>query len=419
MAQIIDLGNGFAVVDRSGRAEFSDEQVVGLSYYSTRKHSQGVLKWSKRFFHIWVQGQEKPVRLEDKIAAGEPDPFHGMIERISENYRQRASDALEMGAVVSGEGFALDNQILTIAPEKNPHSVPLNEITSMGIFDDELRVWRQGQDEAALSLPLSARNCYPLELLLKTRISEPTAEPHSAGGLGRVLFERKMARGWVITLWVFAASSLIAGILIGIGEPWLIPGGLILAALFAISAWSGSRSVFRCHERGVYKRSLLGERELRYDELTSFSYGATRHYHNGVYTGTHLTLKFIPPTDSGRKSLFYSTTTKHGDAELDNMRDHISGVIASKMAEMLTNNQPVQWTKNLRFAPDGIEYRPAGFLGRKDAVLLPFDQIHGFDIQQGFFMIWEHGKKKPVISEAISEDNFFPGYFVLLSLAQE
>ena len=418
MAQVVDRGNGFAVIDRSGTAEFSDEQVVGLSYYSRRKHSQGILKWSKRFFHIWVEGQEKPVRLEDRINAGEPDPFHEMIERISENYRQRASDALEMGAVVSGDGFELDNQMLTINPQKAPMSIPVKEITSMGIFDEELRIWRQGQDEAALSLPLHARNCYPLELLLKTRITAPEEQPQSTHGLGRVLFERKMARGWVITLWVLAVLSLMAGAVMAIAEWWLLLGGLGFAGVFVLCALNGARSVFRCHERGVYKRSLMGERELRYDELASFSYGATRHYHNGVYTGTHLTLKFIPPAESGKKALYYNTTTKHGDAELDNLRDHISGVLAARMAELLSQNQPVQWTKNLRFMPEGIEYRPAGFLGRKDAVLLPFDQIHGFDIQQGFFMIWEKEKKKPVISEAISEDNFFPGYFVLLTLSQ-
>jgi hypothetical protein len=86
------------------------------------------------------------------------------------------------------------------------------------------------------------------------------------------------------------------------------------------------------------------------------------------------------------------------------------------MARQLGAKEPARWTPNLRFLPEGIEYRPAGFFGRKEPVVVPFCEIYSYQIHQGKFFLWARGQKKPVIREAMTKPNFFPGYYLLAGM---
>jgi hypothetical protein len=176
---------------------------------------------------------------------------------------------------------------------------------------------------------------------------------------------------------------------------------------------------FRCHERGVWQSQLFGQKTLRYTDVGSFQYGATRHYHNGVYTGTHLSLQFRPISPDRGPTIKYGTTTRGDDDDLDGLRDFISRAIAARMLEQFNAGEPVQWTANLEFLPEGIRYRPEGFLGRKEAKLLPFADYGGYNMNQGVLFLFARGNSKYVVSEQASADNFFPGLFLLLLLLHQ
>jgi hypothetical protein len=213
--------------------------------------------------------------------------------------------------------------------------------------------------------------------------------------------------GAPICLLLDEKDPFILGVLMGIGGNALLLGGIAL--LF---------SSFRCHERGVVKKNLLGEKTLRYTDVGSFTYGATRHYHNGAYTGTHLNLSFKPAEGVQASAISYFTTVQGQDDDLDELRDFISRAIASRMLERLQNNQPVVWTPNLEIHPSGIRYRPAGFFGKKEPIFLPFTQYGGHNLHEGHFHLFEQGKPKSVFNEPCSAENFFPGYFLLVMLEQ-
>jgi hypothetical protein len=202
-------------------------------------------------------------------------------------------------------------------------------------------------------------------------------------------------------------DSLIGGAFVALLGP-----GLLFASL-----WLGY-SRLRCHERGVWRGTLFGQRSLRYSDVGSFQYSAVRHYHNGAYVGTHVSLKFRPLTPGQGRPLHYSTTTKGDDEGLDNLRDHISRAIAGRMAEQFQSGQPVIWTSNLQIVPEGILYRPAGLFGRKEMQLLPFASYRGHDLKQGVFYLYGPGNKQ-VATEQSSVDNFYPGFFLLLLLMHQ
>jgi hypothetical protein len=193
-------------------------------------------------------------------------------------------------------------------------------------------------------------------------------------------------------------------------------GALAGAVACGVGALHTHRMAFRCHEYGVHQSGLTGTRQLRYLEVASFSYAATRHFVNGSYTGTSFALSFDPVAERAGQRIAYRTQLPNSDDELDNLRDHISKVIAGRMARELNAGQPVAWTPNLRFVPEGLEFRPSGFFGRKEPFVLPYHEIANFELQQGVFHVWKRGGTKSVVQEPVSQPNFFPGFFLLLSM---
>ena len=163
------------------------------------------------------------------------------------------------------------------------------------------------------------------------------------------------------------------------------------------------------------KVGRFGRRTMRYRDIGEFTYGAVRMYYNGVYTGTTLTMKFVARPPAEREKISYSAQVQTGDEELDNLRDHIARVIAVRMDEELAAGRPAVWTPNLTFHPDGIEYRAAGFIGRKEPVKIPYSEVTNFGLEQGVFHLWVAGKEKSVMQEQVSAPNFFPGYVLLSS----
>jgi hypothetical protein len=307
-------------------------------------------------------------------------------------------------------------------------TLALAELDSVSELDGNVCIWKRGMEHAIAKVPASSPNAFLLQLILGHRLAErdKTSRPDSSDGLGRVLFERRASRVGMFILWVLTISLAFFGLFlivagIGGGNPAPIGVGVGLSALFALCAWIAlrmRRSVFRCHEQGVYRRSTFTEGTLRYDELSQFTYSATRQYYNGVYVGTALNLTLTPERETGKRAIRFNSNVKNVDEALDKLRDHIAAMLAARMLQRLAAGERVTWTTNLALLPEGIEYRPAGFVGRrKEALVLQYADVYSFDIQKGTFHLWQRGKeKKSVMQESIGQPNFFPGFMALCQL---
>jgi hypothetical protein len=115
--------------------------------------------------------------------------------------------------------------------------------------------------------------------------------------------------------------------LVGLGV-LLLGGGFLLGWLHTRQA------VFRCHEWGVYQNGLRGMKQMRYDEVRSFSYGVTRQFVNGSYTGTAVALAF-QPLDRELKPVSYGAMLKHVDDELNNLCNQVARVVGHGMPPTL------------------------------------------------------------------------------------
>ncbi len=420
---IRDTGDGFDVIDNREEFHIPDSSVTALAIKTKRNFAGGELKSVFRQFVIWSEEEEQPITLETTLVDKKPDPLATLTTRLQEQVLERSKLDLQAGHPFVGDGWRLDTQGFTWGKPAQQQSIGRNEISACEEFDGQICVWRRGQDDAVARFPTNGRNVCLLPQLLEIQPKPADAITEDEAGLGRILFERR-PRATPRAL-AYIGGGLLA--LMGVGlmfapeiEAKLI--GLVMApigVLLMVWGYSMAYSVFRCRERGVHRSGLLGQQELRYVDVGTFTYAATRHYHNGVYVGTHIGLHFIPLPEVKAAKINYSTTIMNEDSSLDELRNFIARAIAAKMATRLAAGETVPWTKNLTFLPNGIEYRPQGFLGRKNVQNLGFDEFGGQAMEQGVFYLFRQGEKKPIMSEPVSAPNFFPGYFLLLMLQQQ
>ena len=424
--------DGIEVEDRQGHRAIHDSQVSAVALEMKKNLSNGELSSVTRKFSLWAEDQSEPVRMENKIKVGKADPLAELIERLLDRLRKRMEEDLARGGTATGDGWHLSRTALTLGRSPNDQQLPLSQITAVEAFDGQMCVWQRGTDTAIAKLPLSGRNVHLLPALVQPYLPQTSATgiaAESSLGLGRVLFERRPQRSTVLVLNIAGVAMVAIGVAMLIAfraqpnaDEGVLVGGIVLLVVGPVLGLLGlwlSFTSFRCHERGVWKRTPFGQQTLRYADVGSFQYSAVRHYHNGAYTGTQLLLRFRPITPDRGPAIKYTTRTRGDDDDLDGLRDYVSRSIGIRMAEQVRAGQPVHWTSNLQFTPDGIRYRPSSFLGRKEHQLLPYTDYGGYDLKQGVFHLFARGNKKSIVTEQAAAENFYPGFFLLVMLLHE
>jgi hypothetical protein len=417
----IDTGSGLRWLGGPVDVEYQDEDIVAVRLKHARKYSAGILKAIVRRFEVWIANNDRPLCMVNRLGVNGNDPLGPMIQRIIDGLKARTAEGLASGAVLEGDTWRLAAMQLIVTEGRQTTTVPFAEIDKVAIFDDKWCVWQRGRAEPAVKIAPDSKNAPVLAALLgewmelrKDAADEAVAEA-PADGLGRLLFERRNNSG----LWVGLLFAILGGIagtvlLFQRGTP---PIGALVLGVAAVSAALGllfGRYVFRCYERGLVRRRGSSELRMPYTDIVQFDYSATRMFHNGAYTGTAFSLSFRSPGATIR----YSTQIPNPDSDLDELRDHIAKVVAGRMFCQLRDGQPVAWGTDMVFLPQGLQFRRSKMFGLSSgpAEVLPYDRILGSNIEKGVFYLFSKGEPKPVLSKQASAANFFPGFFLLLTL---
>jgi hypothetical protein len=429
------LDDGFKVIDSRGERTYRDDQVHSLAYALQDRYSNGELKGFIRRCKLWALGEAEPIGMENRFASGQADPLLPLLTRLMHMLEEGFGSALEHGHALQGDGWKLtqneltfrrgkdDQNELTFRRGKDDEILRIEEIAAVEVRDGKMGVWQKGRDTPCVQFPHDGRNVWLMQLLIIPRLKLESPEGGDASGLGRILFERRSGWATVVGVSLIGIAGVVAGFVLlfmdGIVLPIVGAVLLLLSPLAWAAAYGCSKGRFRVHERGVYQKNLRGENRLMYPEVASFSYSTTRNFHNGAYVGTDLYLRFDPISGCKSGPIYFATQVKNQDADLEELRDFVAGVIAERMQQQLASGEIVRWTENLAFRPDGIAYTPAGFFGRKETALLTHENYGGWNMNQGVFYLFQTGQKNAVMSEQVSAANFYPGFFLLLSLYQQ
>lgn len=428
----------FTVTDHIGERTFSDDDIVSIALQYKDNFENGNHTSTTRTFRVWVVAsgnQPELIEMKSKYKVGQVDPADYFIVRIVKLLKDRADGERLKNQSVLGEGWELTNSSLLIRNLKSEDTeTPLSEIVAVQAIEDKLKFWRNGEEVAFAAIPIHAANAHILHLLIEEILAQrgDKIKPVADGRLGRIIFERKPKKSIGISLLVVAglllAASLIFIVVIAAGgadkherEVMLILAicFLPIAALMGIAAWITFKTIFRCHEFGLYQRGVFREHTLLYTDLNEFTYSATKHYHNGAYLGTHLKMTFFPRAELNKPKMVFGTTIKNVDTSLDVLRDSLAAIIGNRMVQTVQGGQSVPWTDLVTLEHDQLRYIPGSWYGRKPEQTISYHDISGFSIEQGKCTIFQRGKPKPIITLGISKRNFFPGYhaFSVLYLA--
>lgn len=431
----------FTVTDHIGERNFEDDDIVSIALQYMDNFENGNHTSTTRTFRVWVVAsgdQPELIEMKSKYKVGQPDPAHEFIMRVVKLLKDRADSERLKNQSVLGEGWELTNTKLLIRhAEAGESETPLSEIVAVQAIEDKLKLWKQGEEQAFASIPIHAANAHILHLLMEEMLAQRGDKPKTvaAGQLGRIIFERKPKKGIGISLLCAAglllAASIIFAVVIAVGgvekherEVMLILAITFLpvALLMGIAAWITFKTLFRCHEFGLYQRGVFRELTLLYTEVDEFTYSATKHYHKGAYLGTHLKMTFVPDKELNKPKMVFSTTIKNVDNSLDELRDVVAATVGTRMVQEVQAGKAVSWTDSVTLEAGQLRYTPGNWFSKQPEQSISYHNIASFTLHQGKCTIFQRGKPKPIITLGISKRNFFPGYYafsVLYESAQK
>ncbi|VTR94394.1 Uncharacterized protein OS=Blastopirellula marina DSM 3645 GN=DSM3645_24665 PE=4 SV=1 [Gemmata massiliana] len=409
---------GFILESRHGTFEFADDEITDLATESAARYSDGVPKAMTRRGVITLLNDRVPFRYEHPL--DHPDPLETFLQRVLTDLTDRAEDTLARDETLRGYRWELTFDGLTVRTGRRERYLDIENIAAVEVVGGEVCVWERGETRPSAHIPAGSANALVLLTLLDRIICERGTDPDEAvGGLGRVMFERgRSANPFVLLIITLmfasggAALGAVAGGLrgaaLGIGVFAVICSPVFLAVLLTAG------NVFRCHARGVFRRTAWLTRELRFEDVGRFTYAATRSYYNGFYVGTSVRMSFSPRAGVNGRDVSFSISMKNGDDELSRLRDHVSRVVAVHQLQRLERGEKVKWTEGLRFSPEGLEWTSNGNLFTRPVMrLIPYDQILSTDIHEGHFSLYVRSSKKAVYTTPVSASNFFPGLAML------
>jgi hypothetical protein len=398
------------VVSRKGADEVIPyNQVRDFSLQETDKLYNGTPAGVLRTLVFTHAGGKS--RVSHFSATDTQDTFGPILAELLKKLADAAQARLETGATLEGKGWRLDSHGLQVGGEA---PVPLRELAGVGMFEDKVSFWRPGEELPFFSVPGASPNARLLGVVSERHLSG--RERPMAGPLGRILFQRQMSTTSQVLCWVMAGLLFFFGgvgaFVLGLAENWLGCFAALgicwgMAVLFAAAVFTR----LRVHELGVTQRVRFGNRTLRYSEVTSFQFGTTRHYHNGVYTGTSLSMRFKP--GPGLKAINHSQTVQGSDADLETLREHVSMMVATQLLARLEQGEEIHWGPRARFTKNGLVVQASKLFGKGEERLAPYGAGLRYQIEEGTFHLFIGAETKAAMSVECSADNFYPGLNML------
>ena len=427
---LLDMGNGLEIGSSGGLRLYRDAQVAGVGYSARRvvglSGRENAIRHRLRLrLDEGSGGEALDVGFRTPIADG---PAVGaLVDRLCKAVAAAARKDLDKGREFSGDGWTLRRGRLRVDRDGAQSDWPIESLSAVDVCENHLCVWTAGRDEPILRSPLEGINSPVLGLLLTDRMSRravvgPDAKPDPGGSdLGRLMFEHRGGR--VPSYALLVGAILLAAVAIGLlrtdgASPspltTIVGWGMVLGATaVALAALHSLFVSVRCHANGVVSVGPFGENRLLFRDVKTVTGRLVKSYINGVYTSTSAILTLEPFPESGASSVCLDHYGRQTDAELERLRDHVSAVIADRMARSLAEGRTVEWTAHLRIRPDGVEYRPAGLLMRGEWRFVPFKQLGGLRLQDGRLQLLLVGSDAPFVEQDASEPNFHPGFLLL------
>jgi hypothetical protein len=396
---------GVSVTRGARRLAFAFEDLERVTIAQKEQLNNGVRVGLKR--SVVLRSSSAQVAFDALTFDNTPDVVGAALSALARGAAQAAEMRVATGGGLRGAGWSLDGKGLR-AGRRPP--APLAEVSGVGIHQQSVTVWRGEESEAFLTVPAGSPNARVLHALIARRLEGQPERP--TRGMGRLLFQKAQSLITAGAIALLGSLTLVAGLMAGEDEVKVICG--ILGLVMIVGAAVAGRRRFQAFEMGLVRRTLFRERTVLYADVERLTYVATRHYYNGAYTGTSLSITC--GTAHGRLTF---TTRVHGqENDLEGLRDHMARIVARKLHGRLQQEAEVPWCDGVKISRAGLRFRRRKMIGRGEEVFRPWSELR-FSIQEGFLHLFEPDQKTSTASFPCAAENFYPGLVLFETLPAE
>ena len=211
---------------------------------------------------------------------------------------------------------------------------------------------------------------------------------------------------------VMAVAALVAaGIAWGFVEACADEGAacwmwmaVVLAPLGFLVYWLSSVEII-IHDGGISSKTCLGTKEMRWDDVTRFTYTATRQSVNFIPVGTYYQLNL--EGQPGQKIRIGNRAS--GMEKLSTqLLQHTLPPLVRRAVEQFNSGLEVDFG-SIRLSREG-GFKSKGLF---KTIEVPLDQVVDYRIEGGHFYVFRQGKKFAAISAPLAQ---VPNAFALLAL---
>ncbi len=181
-------------------------------------------------------------------------------------------------------------------------------------------------------------------------------------------YDTLQRRGWVKVAESVALPLIIAGVC------------FLLALGILITAWRNWTLAAAVYDNGVALNSRKGVQQMAWADVTAVWQAVTKHYTNGVYTGT--THVYTLQSNTGEKLVFDDRLGKGVEQLGTALQDGVSKVLFPRYAQALDNGQKVT------FGPLALD-REKFYSGKKE---LTWAEVPAVKIDKGIISVRKEGK---------------------------
>ena len=290
--------------------------------------------------------------------------------------------------------------------------VPLSTIAGAGVFEREVRLWRDRDEEHFFAVPYESKNARVLLALISLLPNAGRQSPVPSA-LGRLLFARRtsaasvfgntimaiflLALAWVgMERYLHFSTELALGIAFGGFVVW------IFYSMYRVTVR------YRFHERALVRSSILGTRTLSYANVATMKWSETATTVEGaIPMGTTVKAKLVPEGDSSALSVTLHRF-RGDDADLGAVRNAIASHIAEKLRARFERGEEIAWTSGAKFTRAGLALKKH---------FVPYDEPVGIAFRDGFLMFFRGESRQPFALLSASDENFYPGLMLFESAA--
>jgi hypothetical protein len=167
------------------------------------------------------------------------------------------------------------------------------------------------------------------------------------------------------------------------------------AVILALYAFWTSRKMVSLHAEGISYSNLLGEKQMRWDDVQKFYYSATKRSVNFIPIGTYYSFKLV---DGSGNKISFGNGIAQPKALGQKLVELTQEPLVKKIAHQFDNGAEVDLGAIKLNREKGLIVKK--FFGGWKQV--PLNTVHSYSVQSGQFYIWSNDQKL-VCSPAIAD----------------